>query len=328
MSFTAERNEALPIARESLAMARRLGDHQVLGHALTLSIFALRGQPETLEEQASLAEDLLSLAEEIDDGKFAMDALAWLVIILFHLGEGDALRRRLAEFERSAEASRQPHFRTGFRWTRAALLMAEGDFAGAEVTARKAVELGRQARLASIEGIFSMQMFTSCWLRGRLEAVAPLVEAFVAQNPKAATWRPGLALIYAELDRLEDARKEFEALAAGDFAAIPEDELWPTCMAYMALVCAALGDRPRAQVLYSKLQPYGTRSIVAGAASAYYGAGALLSRPSCHHPAALGGGGAPSRCCFGNASPHGRRALVRPHPFRPGRHVAGTRCTR
>jgi DNA-binding CsgD family transcriptional regulator/tetratricopeptide (TPR) repeat protein len=274
MSFTTERSEALPIARKSLAMARRLGDPQVLGHALTLAIFALRSRPETLEEQTSLAEDLLTLGEEIDDSKIVMHALAWLVIILFHLGEGDALRRRLAEFERRAEASRQPHFRTGVRWTRAALLLAEGDFAGAERTARKAVELGRLARLASVEGIFAMQMFTSCWLRGRLEAVAPLVKTFVDQSSKAATWRPGLALIYAELGRLDEAHQEFEALAVENFAAIPEDELWPTCMAYMALVCAALGDRRRAEVIYAKLRPYGTRGIVAGAASAYYGAGA------------------------------------------------------
>jgi DNA-binding NarL/FixJ family response regulator len=62
----------------------------------------------------------------------------------------------------------------------------------------------------------------------------------------------------------DEARGQFEALAAGGFAAVPRDGLWASCVGYLAEVCAFVGDAARAAELYAFLMPYDGRNIVAG----------------------------------------------------------------
>jgi tetratricopeptide (TPR) repeat protein len=98
------------------------------------------------------------------------------------------------------------------------------------------------------------------------------VRYFVQQHSVAAAWRPGLALIYSELGRTEEARAEFEHLAQHNFADLPRDSLWMACMTYLADVCTFLGDRARATTLYQLLLPYAGYTVVIGNAAACYGA--------------------------------------------------------
>jgi tetratricopeptide (TPR) repeat protein len=95
---------------------------------------------------------------------------------------------------------------------------------------------------------------------------------FVEQHAMTAVWRPGLALIYSDLEIRSEALREFEALAADDFADLPNDALWVTCIAYLSEVCAYLGDANRAASLYRLLLPYSGRTVVAGFSSVCYGA--------------------------------------------------------
>src|SRR5262249_54156080 len=110
----------------------------------------------------------------------------------------------------------------------------------------------------------SVQLFTLYREQGRLKALLPVVQQYMKQNAADATWRPGLALLWVELDRLDDARAEFEHLAAHDFIDLPRDGRWTTCIVYLAEVCAALGDCTRAELLYQLLLPYAGRNIVLG----------------------------------------------------------------
>ena len=116
-----------------------------------------------------------------------------------------------------------------------------------------------------------MQMFTLRREQGRLHELAPVVRHFVRQHGAASTWRPGLALIYSELGLEREARAAFEHLAAHDFADLPRDSLWLTCVAYLAEVCAFLHDAPRAATLYQLLLPYHGQTIVVGPAHVCYG---------------------------------------------------------
>jgi tetratricopeptide (TPR) repeat protein len=105
-------------------------------------------------------------------------------------------------------------------------------------------------------------MFGSRREQGRLKELAPLVRHFAQTTPKESTWRPGLALIYAELDLLAEARSEFESLAQGGFAAVPEDGSWVNSMRMLAEVCCLLGDGDRAQTLYDLLSPYASCNVL------------------------------------------------------------------
>ena len=95
---------------------------------------------------------------------------------------------------------------------------------------------------------------------------------FVQQNEAAATWRPGLALIYSELERRAEAQAEFEHLAKNDFADFPRDGMWMGCMSYLSEVCTFLGDRERAAILYELLLPFDGRTVAVGAGRVCCGA--------------------------------------------------------
>jgi DNA-binding CsgD family transcriptional regulator len=123
-------------------------------------------------------------------------------------------------------------------------------------------------------GVFGMQIFSLRRAQGRLRALTPVVRHFVKTTAESATWGPGLALIYAELGLRREARVEFEKLAAQDFAGIPRDGMWATCVVYLAQVCAFLNDDTRAPTLYRFLLPYDGHNILAGTTVACYGAAA------------------------------------------------------
>ena len=107
-------------------------------------------------------------------------------------------------------------------------------------------------------------MFSIRREQGRLKELAPVVAHFVRTTPQAATWRPGLALIYSELGMKDEARAEFDAIAENGFAAVPRDGLWASSVGYLAEVCAFLADADRAAELYAFLAPYEGRNILAG----------------------------------------------------------------
>jgi DNA-binding CsgD family transcriptional regulator len=107
--------------------------------------------------------------------------------------------------------------------------------------------------------------------------VRPLLRAFVDDTARANVWRPGLALVLAELGEMEAARAEFERVARDGFASLVRDGVWLASVAYLAEVCTRLGDAPRAAQLYELLRPYAGRNLLVGTSIACFGsADALL----------------------------------------------------
>ena len=111
-------------------------------------------------------------------------------------------------------------------------------------------------------------------VQGRLREIAPALRLLVQQAAEASTWRPGLAVLYSELDMQAEARAEFEHLARDNFSTLSRDALWLGCMSFLADVCAYLGDAERAAVLYELLHPYAGHTITVSSAVACYGAAA------------------------------------------------------
>ena len=104
--------------------------------------------------------------------------------------------------------------------------LMQGRFADSERLAQEALAIGQRLQTENAAGIFGLQMFTLRREQGRLKELEPVVRYFVQQHSVAGAWRPGLALIYSELGRTEEARAEFEHLAQHDFTDIPRDALW------------------------------------------------------------------------------------------------------
>jgi predicted ATPase/class 3 adenylate cyclase len=272
LGVTGAQQQALVHAEQAVAMARRLADPELLAINLQGMIHALRGLEHT-QQRLAYASEMLQLAEATNVKKpLTWAAHLWRAYCLLELGDMPATDAEIDAFARLAEELQQPFLLCqppGFRSMRA---LMQGRFADSERLAQEALAIGQRLQTENAAGIFGLQMFTLRREQGRLKELEPVVRYFVQQHSVAGAWRPGLALIYSELGRTEEARAEFEHLAQHDFADLPRDGLWMGCMAYLVDVCTFLGDRVRAAILYQLLLPYAGRNVVVGNTAVCYGA--------------------------------------------------------
>jgi tetratricopeptide (TPR) repeat protein len=271
LRFTGAQPQALVYAQQAVAMARRFADPELLAANLQGLLYALQ-EPEHAQQRLAYASEMLQLAKAANAKKLQCDAHFWRVLCLLELGDIPATDAEIDAYDRVAEERQLPFelFATiGFRAMRA---LMQGRFADSERLAQQGLAPGQRLQTENAAGIFGLQMFTLRREQGRLKELEPVVRYFVQQHTVAGAWRPGLALIYSELGRTEEARAEFEHLAQNDFADLPRDALWMGCMTYLADVCTFLGNRARAATLYQLLLPCAGRAAVVGSAAACYGA--------------------------------------------------------
>jgi DNA-binding NarL/FixJ family response regulator len=271
--FSGALDEAMGVHEQAVAMARRIGDPATLAAALR-AVVSARWLPAQFAARFATTLEATRLAEQVGDRERFLEAQSWR---LFDLMEAGDLKARAVEFEtymRRVDELRQPFYQYIGVSSRAMQALFEGRFEECERFAQQALEVGQRMPGLDAAGIFGMQMFSLRREQGRLKELAPLVAHFVQTTLNAATWRPGLAVIYTELGLEDKARAEFEALATDGFAGVPQDGLWVTCIAYLAEVCAFLRDADRAAALYSALEPCDGRNIVAPPNVACFGAAA------------------------------------------------------
>jgi hypothetical protein len=266
-----EHDELRATVDEAREIARRIDDTVVLCDALRISIHIDR-RPEATETRLAAAAELIAVAQSLGDKEREADGWSMLAYDHLELGNMEAMDESIVVHRRLAEEIRQPfqlHLAAVFQTMRA---ITRGAFAEAERLAREAARVSQQMGVADQDGIFGMHMFTIRREQGRLNQIAPLLELLIAGNSKAAAWRPGLALMYASLGMEKECRATFEELATDAFAGVARDSLWVTSVAYLAEVCTFLQDSERATMLYEWLLPYDGRAVVAGGATACYGA--------------------------------------------------------
>ena len=263
--------QAIIYAQQAVAMARRLADPELLAANLLTMIYALQG-PEYTQQRLAHASEMLQLAEAANANELLLHAHFWRAYCSLELGDIPVTDVEIDAYAHVADELQQPLricIAIGFRAMRA---LMQGRFADSERLAQEALAIGQHLQTENAAGIFGLQMFTLRREQGRLKELEPVVRYFVQQHSAAGAWRPGLALIYSELGRAQEARTEFEHLAQHDFADLPRDVLWMGCMTYLSDVCTFLGDRTRAATLYQLLLPYAGRNVVISSAAACYGA--------------------------------------------------------
>jgi tetratricopeptide (TPR) repeat protein len=253
---------AVRMADESVAMARRLDDPQALLEALEMR-FLFDRAPADIHRRLAMMDEMLELARRVDDKRLLLDILEMRYMDRMAIGEREA-GGFIDEHARLADEIKDPFYLYTTASIRVCPAFLAGRFDEAERLAQQAFEIGQHHGIGSAQGIFGIHMFTFRREQGRLREIAPLVQHFLREQGHAAAWQPGLALIYSDLGRKDDALAEFERLAEDDFAAVPRDALWQTCLAYLAEVCASLGDQARAARLYELLLPYADLNVLVG----------------------------------------------------------------
>jgi tetratricopeptide (TPR) repeat protein len=217
--------------------------------------------PENADERLATARDILHLAEELGDVETALRGRIWLLTDLLELGDLRAADCAFEEYRRDADKLGQPlylWFSATWQSMRAGL---EGRFEDAERLAAEALALGRQMDDPDAGQAFTVQMIALRAGRGLGEVEAATAEV-LDRSGGAPSWRSALALIFCDQGLEGDARREFDRLAASDFADIPRNADWLVTMFTLAQVCCFLLDHARAATLYDLLLPFAARCVV------------------------------------------------------------------
>jgi tetratricopeptide (TPR) repeat protein len=249
-----------PLSHEALELARSTGDPEAIAVALVARYYTLWGS-DRVTELLDVADELSTSTAVTPSGLLAStDAHRLRAVPLLMLGDVEGFR---AETEQLASFGDQLHSRfckgMAQQW-RAGLAFLEGRFADAEPLVNEALAVGQGDE--NFKNAWAGQMFFLHGETGRLEAVAPLVEATVEQNPGLDAFRAALAFTYAVLGRLDDARRQFEILAVDDFGGVSRNILWPNSLALLSEVCSVLEDRERAELLLELFRPYSRLLVV------------------------------------------------------------------
>jgi hypothetical protein len=318
-----ERSDKL--ARDAIAMARRLGEPAALIAALMARHAALL-HTEHAHERRRLGERALALAGELE--ALELDALArhWLLYDLAELGQLPEARRLHAELELLAAELHQPLYRhSSLAWGGVWAGLA-GRFQQAERLARESLRLAEQAKAPDAHRHFAAQLVALRREQGRLDELLPAIERFAADEPDAGLWRSIQPLAYLDGGNRSEAHATYARALDGGAATIPRTMLWLTVMASLAEAAARLGDADGGAQLYGELEPYADRLVQwsftgnAGSVQRLLGRTAAVAgwhhRACAHFEAALARhtalGAAPllarTRCDYGEFLLQGRRA--------------------
>ncbi len=258
-SDTAPRRAQL--AGEALEMAQRLGDDLTLAFALSCAQLATTG-PDTTEQSREWLERLFALSHRAGETVMTLAARSRHVDVLLELDELAAADIAIEALERLAFESRDRRAAAFVPLHRARRAALEGRFDDAHALVGEVAAISGELAGSTIPITVASAVVVMTWLQHGSGAIGEQVRAYADGAPAMPCWRAGLAAALASSGRSEEARLEFDRLAAGDFAALPRDNLWLTAMALLAETTAALKDATGAAAVHAQLAPFAGRNVV------------------------------------------------------------------
>jgi class 3 adenylate cyclase len=263
--FSSDEERRAELGRQAVEIATQVGDDSALAYALSARRFALWG-PGTLDERLEVATRILELAERGGDRELTLMGHRWRILALLELGDMDAVADQIDAYAVIADELKQPYQLWFAEVFRAMLASLEGRIVEAEDLSQRGLEIGGRVQAENAVQFFAAQLMTLRAHQGRLIEMEPAIRAYAEQFPTTLAVRAALAWIYAVDGREAEARENLEMAAANDFADLPRDTTWLLTLTILTQAAAALGDVPRAKLLYDLFAPYDSRTIVAGPA--------------------------------------------------------------
>jgi DNA-binding SARP family transcriptional activator len=265
VAFAGELERAGAVSGEALAMARGLGDDDVLVAAL-LARHGTRLDVRHLDERLSLSEELA--AREGGHRELSAECRQWRIYDLLEADQHEAARREQLALDALAVELRQPLFHSIAAGWRGVWAELAGDVEEAERCAERCLRHGQRAHLQDAVSSWAASLFMLRRRQSRLDELAPVVER-LARGTARRTWRSALALLRVEAGDLGGAREIYEQELADGPEALPRGLFWMTTVALLSEVCAVLEDSAGASALYAALLPYAHRTVVVGHSSCW-----------------------------------------------------------
>jgi tetratricopeptide (TPR) repeat protein len=260
---TRQMEEPIAVAREAIAIARRLGDPATLLEALHDGVAALMDMVDP-REQLALNLEAEALARRLGDRERLLRTYRRLALIRIALGELDAAEAHIDAFDQLATELRAPWYRHSAPMLRAIRAVVEGRFAEAERLVEEAARLAEAANDPQAPRL--MVIHHEAFLRAaerhdELRAWDPRVERSWAPFPDASLWQAAAsALIFTRLE--DEARARFHLERLPDEFRPPVGNLFS--IFFVAEPAAYVGPPELCERLYARISELPDEYVMLG----------------------------------------------------------------
>jgi tetratricopeptide (TPR) repeat protein len=243
------------LSAEAVEMARRLDDPGTLAYALDGRCAAILG-PDNPDERLAIADEIVRLADAVDDRERTVQGHQCRLIALLELGDLEGVDAEIAEMTVLAEELRQPAQLWTVAATRANLALFTGRLDEAEDLIARALEFGRHAMSRDATLSSRLQLFLLRREQDRVGETEEAIRRSIHEYAARSVFRSVLVLLLCDLGREDEARAALERIAARAFADIPVDNDWLLCICLLADASERLGASEHAGTLHRLLLPY------------------------------------------------------------------------
>src|ERR1700730_15228717 len=206
-----------------------------------------------------MAREMISVGEGAGDGEQVLHGHQSSLLVFVELGDIKSVYRELDAVARLARDLRQPAQSWLPAGVQALLALLEGRYDDADRLGEAALQVGQRSNPSDAVSHHALQVFQLRREQGRVAEVEELISASARDFPRYPMFRCASAVLYCELDRLNEARIEFEDVTAENCAALPFDNEWLFSLSFLSEAAFYLGDASRAAIVYQKLAPHAER---------------------------------------------------------------------
>ncbi len=263
--------EADRLSTEAIELARSSGDPAALAPALAIRQFVDTARPGRVPARLRNAEELREVSRQAGDRSNEARAHAYRMTALLQLGDVGSADRAMADYVQLAEQLAEPRHLWHIPVMRASRAIMAGRLTEAKLLAGEGQRLGQLAEEPLSEQFHVIQMALIRTFEGAAEEMLPVVREMVERYPAIPAWRLALVGFLTEADRLDEARADFEPIAARGFDGIPRDANWLVGVSRIGEVAARLGDERSCRDLLGRLADYSGEVVIVGRSAACQG---------------------------------------------------------
>jgi hypothetical protein len=271
--YSPKRDRMKELSAEASEIAAELGDPEARALAAAARRRAFWDAAH-LPERLSDSTELLRCALEAGDVELALQGHAWLVVDLLEQGDYSGVEAQIEAFNAGAQRLRQPLYLWQAAVWRAMRALLDGRLELADELASQAMAVGVHGEGVTALEYYAIQLLVIRREQGRIAELEESARELVKANADRPAWRAALARLLWEIGQIEEARREFDALAVNDFADIQQDGDWMIAIILLADTCTELQDADRAVRLYELLLPYREVNMVIGLGAVCLGSAA------------------------------------------------------
>lgn len=240
------------LAAKAIEIARAAGDPAALAHTLANACWAI-DVPDTLRERQRLSDELVELAQRLNDPWLSFHAAVGCVMFGMEAGDRTQVESGLTTVRALAASVPEPLI----AWTRlleeSTFALLQGDLQASEQWATQAYETGTASRQPDAVVMFGAQVADVRYFQGRLSELVEQTVQLAGEQDSLPAWRAAAALALIESGREDEAS---ELALAEDFQSVPWNQTWSITMFLWADACSRLRAVDSVGELYELLAPF------------------------------------------------------------------------